>query len=41
MKAARKGVTQRPDCVIFSSFGNKLIGDSLACRILPLDDCER
>jgi hypothetical protein len=31
-------VTQSPDCVIFSTFGNELIGDSQARRILPLDD---
>ena len=41
MNAAKKRVTQSPDCVIFRSFGNELIGDSLACRILPLDDFER
>jgi hypothetical protein len=38
VKTGKKRVTQSPDCVIFRSFGNKLMGDSLACRILPLDD---
>ncbi len=41
MNAARKGVTQSLDCVIFTMFANELIGDSLAHRILPLDDFER
>jgi len=38
VKAAKKRVTQSPDYAIFRSFGNELMGDSLACRILPLDD---
>jgi hypothetical protein len=38
VNAAKKRVTQSPDCGIFRAFGNELMGDSLARRILPLDD---